>query len=63
MEKEVTAVVNTRLTFVYKVEDESEIKTLKEFNRDFQDAMQGKKPFIFDGIEAVSVKNFVMDVK
>ena len=29
MEKEVTAVVNTRLTFVYKVEDESEI--IKQF--------------------------------
>ena len=63
MEKEVTAIVNARLTFVYTVKDKSEVKTAKDFNQDFQEAMEGKKPFIFDGMEAVSVKNFVMDLK
>lgn len=59
--KEVTAVVKANVTVVYNVNDESNLKTVNDFNREFAAAMRGEGPFTFDNIQAVSVKNFVLD--
>lgn len=59
--KEVTAVIKANVTVVYNVKDESNLKTVNDFNREFAAAMRGEGPFTFDNIQAVSVKNFVLD--
>jgi hypothetical protein len=59
--KEVTAVIKANVTVVYNVKDEDSIKTVDDFNREFAAAMRNEEPFTFDHIQAISVKNFVMD--
>ena len=60
--KEVTAIINARITMIYEVDDENEVMNAAEWNKKFKEAANNKELPIFDDIEAVGVKNFVADI-
>ena len=59
--KEVTAVINARITMIYEVDDENKVLNATEWNKRFKEAAENKELPIFDDIEAIGVKNFVAD--
>lgn len=59
--KEVTAVINARITMIYEVDDENKVLNATEWNKKFKEAAENKELPIFDDIEAIGVKNFVAD--
>ena len=54
--KTITVRILANITATCEIEDNKELISIEEINQDFQDAMQGKKPFSFTNIRALSVE-------